>query len=103
MKPDWNTQSFYMRGCCPTAALKQCSTVHTWHGQPEQNRFHRLLRQWGGVLGRGRENLYRRGPYHCFTSIRALAGAEAFLQAKERQEIICNLACFLAWAVCERP
>ena len=59
--------------------------MHTWHGQPEQNSFHRLLWQWGGVLGRGGENLYRTGPYHCFTSNHALAGAEAFPQAKERQ------------------
>ena len=36
-------------------------------------------------MGRGRENLYRTGPKHCFTSNHALAGAEAFLQAKERQ------------------
>ena len=84
MKPDWKTQSFYVCRCCLTAAFKQCSPVHTWHGQPEQNSFHRLLRQWGGVLGKGRENLYRTGPYHCFTSNHALAGAEAFLQAKER-------------------
>ena len=62
MKPDWKTQSFYVCRCCLTAALKQCSPVHTWHGQPEQNSFHRLLRQWGGVLGRGEGELVQNKP-----------------------------------------
>ena len=77
--------------------------MHTWQGQPQQNSFHRLLRRWGGVLGGGRENLYRTGPYQCFPSNRALVAAQAFLQTKERQETSYNLACFLAGAVCERP
>ena len=47
MKPDWNTQSFYMRGCCPTAALKQCSTVHTWHGN--LNRIDSIVCSGSGV------------------------------------------------------
>ena len=82
---------------------KECLIVHTWQGRPQQNSFHHLLRRWGGVLGGGRDNLYRTGPYQCFPSNRALVAVQAFLGAKERQEISCNLACFLPRAVCERP
>ena len=54
-------------------------------------------------MGGGRENLHKTGPYQCFPSNRTLVVVQAFLKAKEIQEISCNLACFLTGAVFERP
>ena len=102
MKADWNTQPVYVHGCCLTAALKSVQLCIL--GTGNLNRIVSIVCFGGGVgfWERGGKTCTKQA-LKCFPSNRALVVAQAFLQAKEIQEISCNLACFLAGAVCERP